>query len=247
MASMLFRHALLLALTLCCAMPAAAQIPDRFTNLQVLPQTISRDSLVDLMRSFSFALGVRCQYCHVGGDGISFEGVRFPDDDDEDKRKARVMLQLVQRVNNELATLPARDQPPVNVQCVTCHRGLQRPRTLEAELATTIARAGIDSAIVHYRTLRNTYFGSGSFDFGAQRLIEVARALFGQQRGADAERMLQLNLEFYANHAGTYGALAELRLLRADTTGAIAALERLVELQPQDQAARQRLLQLRRR
>ena len=241
------RYAWACALTLSCTFSAAAQIPDRFTNLQVLPQTIGRDSLVNLMRGFSFALGVRCQYCHVGGDGIAFEGVRFADDDDEDKRKARAMLQLVQRVNMELATLPARDEPPVNVQCVTCHRGLPRPRTLEAELAATIARAGVDSAIAHYRRLRTAYFGSGAFDFGAQRLIEVARELLAQQRAPDAERMLQLNLEFNQTHAGTYGALAELRLLRADTAGAVAALERLLELQPQDQGARQRLLQLRRR
>jgi hypothetical protein len=43
------------------ARPAAGQIPDSFTNLQVLPPSIGRDSLVSIMRSFSLALGVRCQ------------------------------------------------------------------------------------------------------------------------------------------------------------------------------------------
>src|SRR5688572_5624591 len=129
------RHAYLAALLipLRCAAPASAQIPDTFTNLQVLPKTITRDSLVGIMRRFSLSLNARCQYCHVGGDGISFEGVRFADDDDEDKRKAREMLRMVQRINNEFLTaLPQRDQPPVevNVSPVTAARsgrGWSRP------------------------------------------------------------------------------------------------------------------------
>ena len=52
------------------ACPAAAQIPEKFVNLQVLPKDLARDSLVQIMRGFSFALGVRCQHCHSGGDGV---------------------------------------------------------------------------------------------------------------------------------------------------------------------------------
>ena len=53
---------------------AAPQIPEKFENLQFFPKDIARDSLINIMRGFSFALGVRCQHCHTGGDGISFEG-----------------------------------------------------------------------------------------------------------------------------------------------------------------------------
>ena len=53
------------------AVPITAQIPDEFQNLRVLPTDISRDSLLRVTRDFSFALGVRCQYCHVGGDGTA--------------------------------------------------------------------------------------------------------------------------------------------------------------------------------
>ncbi len=38
---------------------AAAQIPDKFTNLKVLPKDISKGELVGIMRAFSGALGVR--------------------------------------------------------------------------------------------------------------------------------------------------------------------------------------------
>jgi hypothetical protein len=76
-----------------------AQIPERFTNLKVLPQNISRDSLVQIMRGISLSLNVRCQYCHVGGDGVSFAGVTFDKDDDPDKLKARFMLRMVDSLN----------------------------------------------------------------------------------------------------------------------------------------------------
>jgi hypothetical protein len=46
------------------------------------------------MRHFSFALDVRCQYCHLGGDGVSFDGVVFESDDDPDKVKAKRKTRL---------------------------------------------------------------------------------------------------------------------------------------------------------
>jgi hypothetical protein len=229
------------------AAPLRAQIPDTFTNLQVLPKAIGRDSLIGIMRQFSFALGVRCQYCHVGGDGLSFEGVRFADDDDEDKRKARYMLHMVRTINDTLlAGLPDRDRPPRTVQCVTCHGGLPRPYTLEQTLAETIERAGVDSAVAHYRSLRTAYYGSGAFDFTPQRLLELARTLAFTDRVAEAVRMVELNAEMHPRHAPTWYQLGETQLLRADTTGAIAAFERVLELQPQNGEARRRLEQIRR-
>src|SRR5688572_29248204 len=78
---------------------AAGQIPEKFENLQYFPKDIARDSLVQTMRGFSFALGVRCQYCHAGGDGVSFQGVNFASDDKPTKRNARFMLRMVDSLN----------------------------------------------------------------------------------------------------------------------------------------------------
>ena len=47
----------------------AAQAPEKFENLQVLPKDIARDSLLQIMRGFAFALGVRCEHCHVQHEG----------------------------------------------------------------------------------------------------------------------------------------------------------------------------------
>src|SRR5215208_4744785 len=110
---------------------AAAQIPEKFENLKYFPKDIPRDSLIMQMRGFSFALGVRCQYCHTGGDGISFVGVDFKSDEKLAKRKARYMLSMRDTINQRLlAGLPERSAPGLDVQCVTCHRGLARPFTL---------------------------------------------------------------------------------------------------------------------
>ena len=56
---------LCLVLFLLTAIPASAQIPDKFTNLQVLPKDTSKADLQSSMRKFAFALNVRCPYCHV--------------------------------------------------------------------------------------------------------------------------------------------------------------------------------------
>jgi hypothetical protein len=235
-----------LALILALPSEARAQIPDTFTNLQVLPKDISRDSLVSVMRGFSFALGQRCDYCHVGGDPMTFEGVRFADDDDPDKVKARYMLRMVRTLNDELlAGLPHRDDPPVRVECVTCHRGLARPETIESIMARYIAEAGVDSAVVRYRRLRESWFGTGAFDFRAQRLMEVARTLAGAGRTAEAARILELNAEYYPRSAPNWLQLSQVRAAMNERDAAIAAAEKALESEPSNVQAQRWLRQLR--
>ena len=135
--------------------PSDAQIPDEFTNLRFLAEDISQDSLMKVMRGFSFALDVRCQYCHVGGDGVSFAGVDFASDDDSDKLKARFMLRMVENLNRTvLPQIPERDSPPVEVGCKTCHRSQPRPILLAHELRMVLDEHGADSAATRYRDLR---------------------------------------------------------------------------------------------
>src|SRR5262249_33468717 len=78
---------------------AAAQAPWRGENLQFYPKDISRETLTQRMREFSFALGVRCQYCHAGGNGVSFDGVVFASDEKPAKVTARAMLRMVEQLN----------------------------------------------------------------------------------------------------------------------------------------------------
>jgi len=39
----------------------SAQMPEKFTNLQVLPNDIPRGELIGIMRRFTSSLGLRCE------------------------------------------------------------------------------------------------------------------------------------------------------------------------------------------
>ncbi|MGH7555575.1 MAG: c-type cytochrome [Longimicrobiales bacterium] len=242
------RRALLLAcLALAAAAPARAQIPDTFTNLKVLPKTISRDSLVATMRYFATALGVRCWYCHVGGDTVTLEGMRFDDDEDEDKEKARFMLRMVDRLNGELlADMSRRDEPSLHVECATCHGGLPRPQTLESTLLQTVATAGVDSAIARYRQLRTAYYGSRAYDFRPFRLMDVARPLTRQGKTAEALRMLVLNAEFYPRYTPNWILMGDVHAARNEREAALAAYQKALEIEPNNALVQQRLERIRR-
>lgn len=226
--------------------PAAAQIPDTFENLQVLSEDISRNELVATMRGFSLALGVRCAYCHPGGSGGSLQGVDFATDEDPDKEKARHMMRMVAELNESvLAELPGRDQPPFEVACVTCHHGLARPTTLEADLARTIERFGIDAAVERYAELRDEYFGSGAYDFGENSLNELAGSLAQADKLPEAIRILELNAEYFPESAQVAAGLGALHARSGEKEKAIAAYERALELQPNNRQVRRALEQLR--
>ncbi len=228
------------------AVPISAQIPDEFQNLRILPTDISRDSLLGIMRDFSFALGVRCQYCHVGGDGISFEGVEFHNDDDPDKRKARFMLRLVANLNNQVFPLiPERDDPPSQIECKTCHRGLAKPVLLKNVLSSVLDQHGADSATATYRRLRESSGMAGVYDFGEWETNTLAEELTAQGRFRDAISIYELNANFYPSSSAIAGSLARLFEQVADTAAAIRSYERTLELRPNNQQAAERLRALR--
>ena len=235
-----------LVLVLAAPQPIQAQIPSSFTNLQYLSPDISRDSLLTVMRKFSFALGVRCQYCHVGGDGISFEGVRFESDEDPDKRKARFMLRLVDNLNRQvLPLMPNRDDPPLRMECKSCHRGQAKPMLLTQELRQVLDLHGADSAGARYRELREASGMRGAFDFGQWEMNTLAEDLAREGRPRDAIAMYRLNAEHFPRSLSIHLAVAELHEELSDTTSAIEAYERVLELRPDLPQAQERLNALR--
>src|SRR5689334_10921980 len=235
----------LLALFLFVPSALGAQIPEKFENLQYFPKDIARDTLINIMRGFSFALGVRCQYCHAGGDGVSFEGVDFKSDEKPTKRKARFMLRMADTINDRvLAALPDRSTPPVRVACVTCHRGLSKPATLASTLTATIESKGTDSAIAQYRRLRQNTMTQGTFDFGEWSMNELARTLGERGKTAEAIAMLELNQEFYPQAAEIDFMLGELHRQRGEKDKAIARYRAVLQKDPNSTRAKQRLAEL---
>src|SRR5690349_23941334 len=120
--------AVLALLAVASASRAYSQAAAKPRNLKVLPAGLSRDSVVTIMRSVvASGLGVSCNYCH-GAVGVPFDSIDYASDERQTKRTAREMMRMVSRINTELLpAIPGRGTPPLEVQCITCHRGAPRP------------------------------------------------------------------------------------------------------------------------
>jgi photosynthetic reaction center cytochrome c subunit len=133
---------LALALTLVALQPAqppATPQPQRWqppdpVNLKVFPKDIPKPALIQAMRGFTQALGVRCEFCHVG-EGNDLSKFDFASDERRQKRNARLMLAMVTDLNtNYLSEIPEpRPADKLAVTCFTCHRGETRPLTTRPE------------------------------------------------------------------------------------------------------------------
>jgi Photosynthetic reaction centre cytochrome C subunit len=116
------------------AAPAVVANPE-FKNLQVLPKDLTRDQLTTIMRSFSQALGVRCNECHVVTATEPRQQFDFASDAKPEKLAARVMIQTTMDLNNRWiprVKAAAKVQEPaqapgMDVSCWTCHRGKKQP------------------------------------------------------------------------------------------------------------------------
>jgi tetratricopeptide (TPR) repeat protein len=228
------------------AHPAAAQmqIPERFENLQILPKNIPRDTLVQIMRGFSTSLGVRCSYCHVAREGQQGQ-YNWASDDKVEKRNARTMMQMVRAINQEhLPRLPERNNPPVNVTCLTCHRGLPVPTTLDRVLSAALDSGGTQAAIARYRQLRETQMASGRYDFSEGTLNELARRLATQGKTAEAAALLELNAEFYPQSGQVAFQLAEVYRTRGERDKAIVWYRMAQEKDPNNPQIARRLQEL---
>ncbi|HEX6557840.1 MAG TPA: c-type cytochrome [Longimicrobiales bacterium] len=231
------------------AAPLEAQIPDKFENLKVLPRDITRDQLVATMRAISLGLGVRCDYCHEENPGTPAQGggpnLNFKADTKPTKETARFMLRMVRTINDSvLSQLTRRSDPPVRVQCVTCHRGSPLPRTLDAVLVETTTKFGADSAVAQYRRLREQALSSGRYNFGEVTLSEAARQLSASGRNDEALRMLLLNEEMFPQSGQVMFQIAEFYRSRGENAQAIEYYRKTLQQMPNNQQAKRRLQEL---
>ena len=230
------RYVVLLLASLFAPSAAHAQFPpQRATNLKVLPTTIAMDSLVDTMAGFTRALGVRCNYCHVGADGAGLETYDFANDQKATKEKARAMLRMVAAINDDhLAKLAMRRTPPIGVTCATCHRGIAQPRPLQQVLTTAYDVGGVDSLSSAYRALRTRYYGAAAYDFGEVPLADVGSAIGRRGNLPDALRIHLLNTEVSPTSTFAWRQAAGTQLALGDTAAAIASYERALTINPND-------------
>lgn len=210
---------------------AAQQPSGQAKNLKVLPKDMSHDDIVKVMGGFTRALGVRCAYCHVAEPGKPIRD--FSLDDKPTKLKARVMMQMTQDLNDKyLANLTNRADPPIRVQCATCHHGVAQPRMLQDVLKIAYDQGGLDSTLAKYHALRDRYYGAAAYDFTEVPLGELGTQLRSGGKQDDAFRVLELNVEMNPNSAFAKrqlaGATIETAFTGAGTDSGVAAYHAMV-------------------
>ena len=231
---------MVLAMGLLASSPIYAQIPDKFTNLKVLPKDISKQELQSTMRGFAFALGVRCEHCHAEKKAPD-KGLDFAADDKDAKKTARVMLQMVAVINHDyISKVPK--TAPIEVQCVTCHHGLTQPQPLNSVLAATLDKDGFDKTVALYHELRGKYYGSGQYDFGETSLNQFTESLLAQKKNGEALAIMEMN--FTDNHPDSvwsYHMLAMTHQANGQIEKAIADYRKVLALHPDDRWAKEQI------
>lgn len=232
---------------------AVAQAPGRFppdslVNVKVIPRTTPVIEVVGMMRNITFALGVRCPYCHVGEEGMPLERFDFAKDEKRTKLVARQMMRMVEEINRRIDTLPhASDHThqAVQVTCATCHRGVSRPVPLFQLVQDAATAAGADSAIRLYRDLRRRYYGRDAYDFGDGSLNTAAFRVGRAGKISDALALLALNEEQFPGSSALSVFRGNVYLMKGDTAAAAAAFREAIRRDSTNMEARGRLRAIR--
>lgn len=228
------------------ALSASAQAPPTPpppSNLQVLPKDMPREQLIQTMQQFTQALGVPCSYCHVqegrGGRNDMASDEKAP------KKTARQMLIFARELNEKLPSVVGKaPEGTTRVSCSTCHRGVAIPKSLAVVLNEAVAAKGLEGAVAQYRDLRSKYTNTMAYDLSENGLITMGQAAVAADRADNAIVWLNLNLEFYPKSSRTYQALAQAYQKKNDKDAAVKALEKAVELDPNNNQAKNQLQQI---
>jgi tetratricopeptide (TPR) repeat protein len=188
------------------------------------------------MQTISQALGVTCSYCHTAERG---SGQPEPKKD-----IARAMIAMTRDINAKIeAATGAPSTPVMQVECITCHRGVPIPRQLSDILTQTLKTQGVETAVAQYKDLRNRYYGSAAYDFSDVTIINIAQPI-ATRRPDDALALLNAQLEFNPRSAKTLTAIAYAYTRKFDDATAITYLEKALEIEPDNGLVQGQLEQL---
>ena len=216
------------------------------TSLAVA-QTVGTGGGRVTMQAIVAALGVKCDYCHVRNvpgnqpAQVQAESGQPP----THLEIARNMVAMMKDLNERMIPAATGKEAAANlrIQCVTCHRGVAIPGQLSDIVTQTALKAGGEAAVAQYRELRKEYYGRQAYDFGEETLIN-ASAPIATGKPDDAVALLKLNLKFYPQSVRTYTQLAFTYTRKLDDDAAIAALEKALEINPDNSVVRGQLEQL---
>ena len=235
----------LIVLIFASSAPALGQLPEKPTNLEVLPDSLTTEEVVAIMRGFSMGLGVRCTFCHVGREGAPLDSFDFASDEKHEKEMARGMMRMVRNINEELLPdILEHHESTVRVQCVTCHRGAARPVMLEDTLGVVVERFGADSLVALYQSLRERHYGRFTYDFGERPLSALAARLVAAGKLPEARAALELNAMQFPQSASVAFELGRVYESLEERERAIEQYRKVLELQPDHRGAQTRLQEL---
>lgn len=110
----------------------------KWENLKVLPQNITKDSLMHLMKGYESALSVECNYCHAPKKEDASK-LNFASDEKLEKIIARGMIKMTNEINANYFQPYFPDPKPTQVyvaNCVMCHRGASNPEKYLSKMST---------------------------------------------------------------------------------------------------------------
>jgi len=219
---------------------AQAAPPPAMTNLQIFPKDTPRPQVIATMQAFTQALGVQCNYCHVqeGRGGRN----DLAADDKPTKKAARGMMLLAREINTKLPGAVGKSaDATTRVGCATCHRGIPVPKAITDIMTDASASGGATAGIAKFKELRDKYYPGQSYDFGETTMITMATRANTAGKVDDALAYLQANVEYFPKSVRTYSAMAQMKNAKGDKAGAIAAMEKAVELDPNNAQAKAQL------
>ncbi len=94
--------------------PAMTEDDDAPVNVKALPSNWSEELVFDYMVTITQDLGVKCDFCHVGGEP---ESDKLPN-----KLAARKMISMTIGLNKQFFS----EESPIT--CATCHKGKATPQ-----------------------------------------------------------------------------------------------------------------------
>ena len=205
---------------------------------QEAPPTPARLPLPD-MQAVAAALGVTCEYCHAPRGTEP----RVTANGKPRLEVGREMIAMTASLNASVQSATGKTvREAAAVTCATCHRGVAIPRPLADILIVTGVREGADAAVKQYRELRAQYFGRGSYDFGEETLLSVARRL-ANARPEVAIPLADLNMEFFPKSVNSLVQKAIAQGGR-DDEGAVVTLKKALEIDPENGEIKGRLYQI---
>jgi len=116
-----------LALFVFIGIAASKPAGNKERNLKVLPKDISDADLDSVMKGYSKALNVDCDFCHA--ENKDKNDIDFASDDKPEKEITRIMMKLTAAVNKDYFdyTIVYKAGETMAVSCYTCHDGFPRP------------------------------------------------------------------------------------------------------------------------